>query len=342
MKTTNLKMFMAATTTALLLGACSTQLAAPEGSADARARLMVLQANPELASRAPIEIRDAGLAVSVAERPERDADVARHRVLIADQKVEIAGAWAQSRLYEDQRTALSAEAESARLASRTREADLARSDARTARNEADVAQDAAAAARSQTQAARNDASSARTAADIARGQAAVAVSEADSARTDASVARNQTDLARRDTAAAQAETAELQRQISELNARTTDRGLIVTLGDVLFETGNSNLRAGIAGNLDNLVAFLNRYPERTVIIEGHTDSVGTESSNMGLSQRRADSVQAYLISRGIAGTRLSSSGKGELSPISDNETTTGRQQNRRVEVVISNPPLTRL
>lgn len=318
----NLKKFLAATTAALLLSACASQLSAPDGAAAVRAKLLQLQSTPDLATRAPIEIRDAEIAVTAAERPERDAALAQHLVLIADQKVDIASAWAESRLLEDQRVLLSEEAEYARLASRTREADLARSDARSARSEADNANDAAAAARSQTQAARTDANSARNAADIARGQAAVAISEADTARTDAEAAR--------------AETEALRREITELNARETDRGLVVTLGDVLFETGDSALRTGTASDLDKLASFLNRYEDRTVTIEGHTDSVGTDSFNQSLSQRRADSVQAYLVSNGINSSRMSASGKGESSPVSDNETVTGRQQNRRVEVIISN------
>ena len=111
---------------------------------------------------------------------------------------------------------------------------------------------------------------------------------------------------------------------------------MVTLGDVLFETGNSQLRGGIPNNLDKLADFLQRFDTRTVMIEGHTDSVGSDDSNMSLSQRRADSVQAYLVGQGVAAARISADGKGEGAPIADNESPTGRQQNRRVEVIISN------
>lgn len=153
--------------------------------------------------------------------------------------------------------------------------------------------------------------------------------EADRARLDADRAVADADSVRLRNEA-------LQRRIAELDARETDRGLVVTLGDVLFATGRAELKGGAISNLAKLAGFLNEYPDRSVSIEGHTDSVGSESSNMGLSQRRADSVKAYLIGQGIATHRLAAMGKGEGYPVSDNDTATGRQQNRRVEVVIAN------
>ncbi|MEX2333456.1 MAG: OmpA family protein, partial [Pseudohongiella sp.] len=90
-------------------------------------------------------------------------------------------------------------------------------------------------------------------------------------------------------------------------------------------------------NLDRLADFLVRYDTRTAVIEGHTDSVGSESSNLDLSQRRADSVRTYLVGRGVANSRLNASGRGESSPVGSNDSETGRQQNRRVEVIVSNP-----
>jgi outer membrane protein OmpA-like peptidoglycan-associated protein len=97
------------------------------------------------------------------------------------------------------------------------------------------------------------------------------------------------------------------------------------------------LKTGATGNLNKLVAFLNEYPDRTAAIEGYTDSVGSEDFNQGLSERRADSVKSYLVGQGIGALRLSASGKGENDTVSGNDSATGRQQNRRVEVIISNP-----
>lgn len=128
----------------------------------------------------------------------------------------------------------------------------------------------------------------------------------------------------------------LRRQIAELNAKQTERGLIVTLGDVLFETGRSDLKANAHANLTKLVIFLNQQPDRALVIEGHTDSVGSESYNQELSQRRADSVKAFLISQGVSVNRITAVGKGESSPVASNDSSSGKQLNRRVEIIIAN------
>ncbi len=144
------------------------------------------------------------------------------------------------------------------------------------------------------------------------------------------------DAARRDLAAAEARERDLQRQLEELDAKKTDRGMVLTLGDVLFATNESELKGGALVNLGKLASFLNEYQDRTVIIEGHTDSVGSEDYNLGLSQRRANSVRSYLMSQGVAANRLSATGMGKGYPVASNDTATGRQQNRRVEVIIAN------
>jgi outer membrane protein OmpA-like peptidoglycan-associated protein len=307
----------------LVISACASTPSAPEGSAEVRSKLTALRSNSALATRAPVEIQTAELAVSAAERPRDEVVLEQHYVLLADQQVDIASAWAQARLYEHQRTELSARREAVRLEARTREANMARSDADRARSAADAAI--------------NQANTAQAQASAATAQAAAARRAADAAQTQTAVAQSQTAQALSEASAARTETEELQRQLNDLNARMTDRGMVVTLGDVMFETGNAELRGGTTSNLNNLVTFLNRFETRTVIIEGHTDSVGSESSNQALSQRRSDAVQAYLANNGIARSRLSSQGLGENSPIADNESATGRQQNRRVEVIISNP-----
>lgn len=130
---------------------------------------------------------------------------------------------------------------------------------------------------------------------------------------------------------------DMQRQIAALQAKVTERGIVLTLGDVLFSSGRADLKPGTASNLDRLVAFLNQYPGRKVAIEGHTDDVGSDDSNQGLSQRRAESVKSFLVRQGIDTARITASGKGEHEPVADNQSEVGRQQNRRVEVIIDNP-----
>jgi outer membrane protein OmpA-like peptidoglycan-associated protein len=290
------KTLIATAVASVLLAACATAPVQPAGAAEVRSKLAQLQADPNLGSRAPLAIKEADVAVRVAEQPQADTQLAQHRVYMADLKVETARAQAETRFAEDQRGALSEQRESARLASRTREADVAKT---------------------QVAVARADSAEQKLVADQARGEANVAQVVAMSSERQA---------------------AELQRQIDELQARPTDRGLVVTLGDVLFTSGQADLKAGVTGNLDKLIAFLNEYPNRTVMIEGYTDSVGSQDYNQRLSQRRADSVKTYLVGQGIGSIRLVASGKGEDSPVAGNESADGRQQNRRVEVIINNPP----
>jgi OOP family OmpA-OmpF porin len=128
---------------------------------------------------------------------------------------------------------------------------------------------------------------------------------------------------------------QLQQELAALKAQQTDRGLVLTLGDVLFETGKAELRPGALRNLYPLVTFLQKYPERQVLIEGHTDSVGSEASNLDLSQRRADAVRDFLLQNGVRAAQITTHGYGKASPVASNDTVAGRQQNRRVELIIS-------
>ena len=130
----------------------------------------------------------------------------------------------------------------------------------------------------------------------------------------------------------------MQQQLEDMHAKVTERGVVLTLGDVLFTTGKADLKAAGTGNLNKLVAFLGQYPNRTVLIEGYTDDLGSNDYNQGLSQRRADGVKSYLVGQGVSIVRLTSLGKGESDPVADNNSSEGRQLNRRVEVVINNPP----
>jgi outer membrane protein OmpA-like peptidoglycan-associated protein len=154
-------------------------------------------------------------------------------------------------------------------------------------------------------------------ADAARDQATRETADADAAR----------DQANQQTAAVQAE-------LDALKAKPTDRGLVLTLGDVLFDTGRADLNPGAARNLDQLVQFLTDHRERRVEIDGYTDNVGTDSFNLDLSQRRADTVRNVLVNRGIDPSRIVSRGYGKDFGVASNVDSGGRQLNRRVEIVI--------
>ncbi|MDQ3564652.1 MAG: OmpA family protein [Pseudomonadota bacterium] len=130
----------------------------------------------------------------------------------------------------------------------------------------------------------------------------------------------------------------LQEELAALQAKQTERGLVLTLGDVLFEYDRASLKPGAQQNLYRLVTFLNEHPDQNVLIEGHTDSKGSDSYNLDLSQRRAQAVQDFLLRNGIGGERIAAHGYGKAYPVASNETVAGRQQNRRVEIVISEHP----
>ncbi len=268
---------IAAAVGSVVMAGCATTAIQPEGATDARNRLTQLQSDSQLATRAPVAIKDADVAVRAAEKPQEDKEVGEHLVYMADRKIEIARALAQSRLLISQREILSQQRANAQLEARNRQ--LANS-------------------------------------------------------------LNETDTARMDTIAARKEAADLQRQIKALNAKPTERGLVVTLGDVLFDTNKSDLKSGTTKNLGRLSAFLKKYPDRSVLIEGHTDDMGTYEYNLGLSQRRADSVKSWLVSQGVSTARIVTSGKGEGLPVAGNDSAAGRQLNRRVEVIIENTAAT--
>lgn len=153
--------------------------------------------------------------------------------------------------------------------------------------------------------------------------------------TAAQQAQAQAQSAEQRAAASAAQVKDLQSKLNDLQAQQTERGLLVTLGDVLFEFGKSELTSQAAPRLDKLAQFLAEFPNRKLLIEGYTDSVGTDSANQALSQRRAESVQQALVTRGVAADRITSKGYGESFPVADNNSPEGRAMNRRVEIVIA-------
>lgn len=124
-------------------------------------------------------------------------------------------------------------------------------------------------------------------------------------------------------------------QLSDLQAKRTLRGIMITLGDVLFDTGRSKIRSAALHTISRLADFLAANPNRDILIEGFTDNVGSEISNRRLSEKRARAVRTALAQYGIDPNRLKFRGYGQSFPISSNDTTEGQQRNRRVEIIIS-------
>jgi outer membrane protein OmpA-like peptidoglycan-associated protein len=196
----------------------------------------------------------------------------------------------------------------------------------------------------------NDAQRAAALADADRlkrendSQTAAAQNEADRLKreNDAQRAAAQADLDRAATAKAQAEaekTALRAQLLAQFNAilqtRDTARGLIVNMSDVLFDTAKFSLRPLAREKLAKVSGIVSGHPGLKLDVEGHTDSVGGDDYNQRLSEQRGGSVRDYLIQQGMLGSSVTTRGFGKTQPVASNETSEGRQQNRRVELVIS-------
>jgi outer membrane protein OmpA-like peptidoglycan-associated protein len=177
-------------------------------------------------------------------------------------------------------------------------------------------------------AALRDADGAEQLARLAWQQSEQAKREANLANLSAATAQMQTDTAR-------ARAAELEQRLAALDAKRTERGMVVTIGDILFDTASAGLKSSMGNSVERLGEFLLAYPTRTASVEGYTDSVGSTQSNQELSERRAAAVRTALLRMGVQGGRLAVVGYGETYPAASNRTAEGRMANRRVEVVLS-------
>jgi outer membrane protein OmpA-like peptidoglycan-associated protein len=136
--------------------------------------------------------------------------------------------------------------------------------------------------------------------------------------------------------AAIAENDKLQQEIADMKGKISERGIVLTLGDVLFASGRATLSSKADNEISKLAMFLKKYSNRNVLIEGHTDSIGSNEMNRNLSLNRADAVSNQLVAQEINRARITTRGFGEDSPVAGNDTETGRRQNRRVDIIILN------
>ena len=156
----------------------------------------------------------------------------------------------------------------------------------------------------------------------------IALRTAEAELKNASAKRAQARLDARDT--------QIKQLQASLNAKQTDRGTLVTFGDVLFATDKAELKSSGLVNVNTLARYLEQNPDRKVIVEGYTDSTGTASHNQTLSERRANSVRMALVKMGVDPARIVAQGYGKEYPVADNGSASGRAMNRRVEVTVSN------
>lgn len=173
-------------------------------------------------------------------------------------------------------------------------------------------------------------------------EAAVAHSDAESAKIQLAARTEEADKSQRSAEVskqqaqdAEMRAAQLQSQLNELNAQQTDRGVVVTLGDVLFDTNKAQLKSGGVRAVQKLADVLKQNPQRKIFVEGFTDSRGSDSYNQDLSERRANAVRDTLLGMGISGDRIATRGYGKNFPVASNDSDAGQQLNRRVEIVIS-------
>ena len=300
-----------------LLQACSTTPTPNARLEEARSAYASAMANPQLHEGAVVEMKQAGEALARADaawtRGDEMASV-EHLAYLARQRVALAEQVGQRKLSEADVASAGAERDQLRLAARTREADAAQSSAQAAQRDARASQQ-------QAQSAERDARASQR-------QAEASQLQSEAARREAAAAQQQAQASAQRTLA-------LEQQLRDMDARKTERGMVVTIGDVLFDSGRAELKPGAERNMDKLVTFLQEYPQRQALVEGFTDSVGSEAMNRDLSVRRADAVRSALASRGIDRSRIDTQGYGESFPVAGNDSAGGRQMNRRVEIVLS-------
>ena len=242
----------------------------------------------------------------------------------------------------DERAKAQQAAEQARLETERRtRAEEERTAAERAKAEAQQAQQAAQLA---TQQAQQDKAAADAARAAALQQQQVLAAEADKARLAAQQADAQRQTAEAQRQQAEAEkTALRERLLHQLNlileTRETQRGLIVNINDVLFDFNKYTLKPGAREKLAKVAGILLAYPGLKVQLEGHTDSIGSDEYNQKLSEERAQAVQSYMVTQGVPADTVTAIGLGKSDPVATNDTAAGRQQNRRVDMVVSGQPI---
>ncbi len=343
---------------ALVAAGCASTSSPPPSLVEARNTVSTASSDPNVLANAPLELKRASDALGRAEHAltkGEDIDV-NHNSYLATQRARAAIAAGNAKASEDMIRTAQVERERARADARTREAQRAqasaaaaqasaagaRADARDARTDAEIQRQQAAAAQQQSAASQQQAAAAQQQsaasqqqAAIAQRDAAAAANQAASAQAQAASAQAQSATSQAQAAASDAYAASLARQLATLEALKTERGMVITLGDVLFEFNRAEVKPTAQARMAQLSDFLKQYPDRRVSIEGHTDNIGSPNYNADLSQRRAEAVKAQLVNMGIASDRIATVGYGKDFPVAANDTDTNRAINRRVEVVIS-------
>lgn len=277
------------------------------------------QAN--LSQRAAIEQQEAN-AITEAQRRRQEQELAAAELRRQTEAAQRAAQEAQAQAQAAQEQAQAAQ----------QEAQAAHQQAQSSEQQMQEAQKQAEAARQQAEAARQQTEAAKQQTEAAKQQTQQASQQAASAQEE--LERTKRELASRE---AETRRLRLQQSLSKYASTRTDpqRGIIVTLPSIMFDTGKSTLKKGAKSTLKNIAQQLEAEPTLVITVEGHTDDTGSAAKNLKLSEQRAQEVRDYLIAAGIHTDHLTAVGRGEADPVAPNKTAAGRQQNRRVELIIA-------
>ncbi|MGZ5885099.1 MAG: OmpA family protein [Burkholderiaceae bacterium] len=290
-------------TIAALLSACSSMPTNTTLLEQTRNDYIVAQTDPNVPLYASLEMREASEAMNranaAADHNESSEKIDRLAYL-AKQKIALTEEVAKQKAAEASSANTSRQRDQMRLEQRTMEANRERFNA-----------------------------------DQAKVNAALAQNEAAEAQRKAQMAQADAAESQRKTQEAQARSAQLEAQLADLSAKKTERGMVITLGDVLFGTDQARLNPNGMRTAQKLADILQKNTERTVLIEGFTDSTGSGAHNQELSERRANAIRATLTDMGVSGDRISTRGYGEAYPVASNNNAQDRQLNRRVEIILS-------
>jgi outer membrane protein OmpA-like peptidoglycan-associated protein len=293
----------AALAIAILLGACASAPTSTSLLESARSDYAQAQRNPNVNNFAPLEMKQASDAMqeaNLAATQSADSDKVDQLAYVARQKIAITQEVVKQKTAAADMARSGRERDQLQLTQRTNEVNQANANAQQAQVNADMAQ-----------------------------------RQANNAERQAVEAQRATDAARQATTDANRRTALLESQLADLAAKKTDRGMVITLGDVFFGSDKASLTAGGLRSAQKLADVLQQNPTRNVLVEGFTDSTGADPYNQQLSERRGQTVRDALLQMGVGSERISVRGYGESYPVASNDTAANRQLNRRVEIVLS-------
>ncbi len=211
---------------------------------------------------------------------------------------------------------------------------ISKTEAQISRQDAELARLMLIAQQEESQRAKERANQAEQITKNTLDQAKILKQETEAAKRYAEVQEEEANLAKQEAELAIQEVDSLRRKLNSIATEETDKGLMMTLGDFVFDSGKSTIKQEAVDNFSKVVEFINTYPNKQVQIEGHTDSSGSNQLNLKLSQRRADAVKKLLVENGISAKKIEALGMGEEFPIAENNSNAGKAKNRRVEIII--------